>query len=207
MFREGRHTKKKQRRSKNMRRFFDRFFIDFPSKIDVKSREKREKRPCAQKSTKIHIWKVIFQQQIDFCSIFVVPLGPRGPPGTSREPPRIFHFFRLLSVVSENGSGQARGRPQGGPGGPPGHPQGTILGRILDRFCISKNIERISNIRATSQKLLTKMKRNVIQVCQGLNGGRPKGANDCDDCLVDSGRVIPFPILAGPEWWAPGGRQ
>ena len=142
MFREGRHTKKNKRRSKNMCCFFDQFFIDSPLKIDAKSREKHEKRHCEQKSTKIHIWKVIFQQQIDFCSIFVVPLGPRGPPGTSREPPRILHFFRLFSVVSENGPGQARGRPQGGPGGPPRDPHGIILGRILDRFYMSKKMKK-----------------------------------------------------------------
>ena len=93
MFREGRHAQKNKRRSKNMHRFFHQFFVDFPSKIDAKSRKKHEKRPCAQKSTKIHVWKVIFQQKIDVCVIFVVPLGPRGPPGTSREPPRILHFF------------------------------------------------------------------------------------------------------------------
>ena len=53
---------KTKRRTKNMHRFFNRFFIDFPSKIDAKSRKKRENRLCAQKSTEIHVWKVIFQQ-------------------------------------------------------------------------------------------------------------------------------------------------
>ena len=72
---------------KSTRYFFDCCFITFQSKIDEKSSAKREKRTCAQNSTKIHSWKVFFQQSNGFCSIFVVPLGPRGSPGTSREPP------------------------------------------------------------------------------------------------------------------------
>ena len=53
-----------------------------------------------------------------------------------------------------------------------------------------------------------KVETPFFQVCRGLNGGRPKGANDGDDCLADyQGIVIPFPILWGPGWWAPGGRQ
>ena len=130
-----------------------------------------------------------------------VPGGLPGPPGSLPESISFLINLQLRLKTGPDG-------PQGGPSGPPGHPQGTILGRILDRFYMSKNIERISNIRETSQKLLTKLERNVIQVCRSLNGGRPKGANDGDDGLADyQGRVIPFPILAGPEWWAPGGRQ
>ena len=133
MFREGRHAQKNKRRSKNMHRFFHRLFIDFPPQIDATSRKQQEKRPRAQKSTKINVWKVIFQQQIDFCSIFVVPLGPRGPPGTSREPPRIVRFFIHFQFRLKTGPD---GPPGGGPGarGSPGHPQGTILGRFLVDF-------------------------------------------------------------------------
>ena len=204
MFREGRHDQKNKRRSKNMHRFFYRFFIDFPSKIDATSSKKHENRLCAQKSTEIHVWKVIFHQKIDFCSIFGIALGPWGPPGTSREPPRILYFLLIFSGVWK----RARTVPRGVPRVPQGTPRVPFWVEFWIVFTCQKTSNRISNIRETSQKLLTKLERNVIQVCRGLNGGRPKGANDGDDGLADyQGRVIPFPILAGPEWWAPGGRQ
>ena len=37
MFREGRHAQKNKRRNKNVRRFFHRFLIDFPRKINETS--------------------------------------------------------------------------------------------------------------------------------------------------------------------------
>ena len=147
--------KKNKRRSKNMHRFF----IDFPSKIDAKSRKKHEKRPCAQKSTKIHVWNAIFLQQIDFCSIFVVPLGPRGPPGTSREPPRIVHFFINFQFRLKTG-------PDGPPGGPREAPRvpraspGYHFGLIFARFYISKNVENMSkNVTETWRKLFQKSRK------------------------------------------------
>ena len=134
-----------------------------------------------------------------------VPGGLSGRPGSL---PEYFISFVYCQLCLKTGPD----RPAGGPREAPGVPRGTLRVQFWVEFWIDfacqKSIERISNIRETSQKLLTKLEGNVIQVCWGLNGGRPKGANDCDDCLADyQGRVIPFPILAGPEWWAPGGRQ
>ena len=127
MFREVCHAEKNKRHSKKLHRFFNRFFIVFPSKIDAKSSKKHEDRLCAQKSTEIHVWKVIFQQKIDFCSIFVVPLGPRGPPGTSREPPRIALFFNILQFRLKTCTDGPPGGPREAPGVPPGTPRVSFL--------------------------------------------------------------------------------
>ena len=138
MFREVCHAEKNKRHSKNMHRFFNRFFIVFPSKIHATSSKKHEDQLCAQKSTEIHVWKVIFQQKIDFARFLEslwVPGGLPGPPGSL--PESIIFLINLQLRLKTGPDG-----PQGGPSGPPGHPQGTILGRILDRFYISKNIEQ-----------------------------------------------------------------
>ena len=145
MFCEGHHAQKTKRRCKNMQRFFNQFFIDFPSKIDAKSRKKHENRLCAQKSTEIHVWKVIFQQKkrclLDFWNRSGSLGASRDVPGASQNP----SFCHESSVASENGPGRSLGGPEGGPCGPPGHPQGTILGRILDRFYMSKIIDQNIN--------------------------------------------------------------
>ena len=114
------------------------FCIDFSLISHDKSMQnlakKRAKRFSAQKSTTKIVRSALLEQKIDFPLIFGLPLGARGPPRTSREPPRIPHCFHESSVASENGPGRSPGGPEGGPWGPPGHPQGTILGRILDQF-------------------------------------------------------------------------
>ena len=131
-----------------------------------------------------------------------------GPPGTSWEPLRILQFSIIFQLRLKTGPDGPQGGPREAPGVPRGTPRVPFWVEFWIGFTCQKTSNRISNITETSQKLLTKLERNVIQVCRSLNGGRPKGANDGDDGLADyQGRVIPFPILAGPEWWAPGGRQ
>ena len=133
---------------------------------------------------------------------------PGGLPGRPGSLPESFIFFINLQLRLKTGPDGPQGGPREAPGVPRGTPRVPFWIDFWIDFTCQKTSNRISNIRETSQKLLTKLERNVIQVCRGLNGGRPKGANDGDDGLADyQGRVIPFPILAGPEWWAPGGRQ
>ena len=52
--------------------------------------------------------------------------GPRGPPGTSREPAQSLLIFRRFLVLSKNRARPAPGRPQGGPGTSPGTPRGPF---------------------------------------------------------------------------------
>ena len=133
---------------------------------------------------------------------------PGGLPGRPGSLPESFIFFINLQLRLKTGPDGPQGGPREAPGVPRGTPRVPFWVEFWIDFTCQKTSDRISNIRETSQKLLTKLERNVIQVCRSLNGGRPKGANDGDDGLADvQGRVIPFPILAGPEWWAPGGRQ
>ena len=133
---------------------------------------------------------------------------PGGLPGRPGSLPESFIFFINLQLRLKTGPDGPQGGPREAPGVPRGTPRVPFWVEFWIDFTCQKTSNRISNIREASQKLLAKLERNVIQVCRSLNGGRPKGANDGDDGLANyQGRVIPFPILAGPEWWAPGGRQ
>ena len=208
MFGEGCHTEKNKRRSKNMRCFFDRCFFDFPSKIDVNHAKSTKNGLVNRNRRKSTFGKSFFSNKSIFARFLWSLWVPRGLPGRPGSPPEHFIFFVYFQLRLKTGPD----RPAGGPRESPGVPRGTLRLSFWVKFRIDfayqKTSKTINNIKETAQKLLTKLERSIIQVCRGLYGGRPMGANDCDDCLVDyQGRVIPFPILAGPEWWAPGGRQ
>ena len=180
-------------------------FLMFFRQKSMQSRLKSMKIGFVHRNRRKSMFRKSFFIKISIFAQFLeslwVPGGLPGRPGASQNP----SFFSLIfSCVWK----RARTVPRGAPRVPRGTPRVPFWVEFWIDFTCQKTSNRISNIRETSQKLLTKLERNVIQVCRSLNGGRPKGANDCDDCFADyQGRVIPFPILAGPEWWAPWGRQ
>ena len=122
MFREGRHVQKKERRYEKIHFFVHHFLSKFPEKND-ENRAKNMKNRLAHKNRQTSTFGTpFFYQKLDFWLISGVSLGPREPPGTSREPPRIVYFFHDFSVASENGPG---GLP-GGPRVPAGTPRGPF---------------------------------------------------------------------------------
>ena len=112
-------------------------------KIMKKTEKTRKLRPKHDNSEKVQemqyknaqkrLRQALFPPEVDFSSILGCPLGPRGPPGMTREPARSFPMFLRFFALSKN-----RARPGlGGPGEVPGHPQGpprNHFGRILSRF-------------------------------------------------------------------------
>ena len=103
---------------------------------------------------------------------------PGGLPGRPGSLPESFISFINLQLRLKMGPDGPQGGPREAPGVPLGTPRVPFWVEFWIDFTCQKTSNRISNIRETSQKLLTKLERNVIQVCLGLNGGRPKGAND-----------------------------
>ena len=158
MFREGRHVEKSTRRCETTHRFFHWFSIDFSRKIERKSFKNRQHQLCAQKSTKTHVWNVVFLAKNRFLANF---WAPPGSPGPSREDPENSQnrsFFSFMVNCARKRARAASGRPREGPGGPPRRPQGTILRRFSDRFCTSKTNEKtnknIQKILKIIQKIL-----------------------------------------------------
>ena len=98
------------------------FLPKFPEKA-MENRAKNMQNRLAHKNRQTSTFRTpFFQQKLDVWLISGVSLGPREPPGTSREPPRIVYFFHDFSVASENGPG---GLP-GGPRVPAGTPRGPF---------------------------------------------------------------------------------
>ena len=98
---------------------------------------------------------------VDCWSIFGIPLGPRGPPGTSREPPRIALFFNNFEF-------RPKTCPDGPPGGPreaPRHPQGTILDRFLVDFACQTTSKKCRKmLQKHGQKLFQNLENNLTLI-------------------------------------------
>ena len=75
------------------------------------------------KNAQKRLRKALFPPEVDFSSIFGCPLGPRGPPGMSREPARSLPMFLRSFALSKNRARPGPGRPRRGPRAPSGTPQ------------------------------------------------------------------------------------
>ena len=90
MFREGRHAQKNKHCTEKIHCFFHRFFIDFSSKIDEKSRPNHKKTALREKINRNpHLERPFLvkkQSLVDFW-------GPAGFPGGSRDVAGAIRFF------------------------------------------------------------------------------------------------------------------
>ena len=144
------------------------FFIDFSSIFREKSTKNRAKslnngiaHKNRQKSglgTPFFSKKSIFGR---FLGILRVPGGLPGRPGSL---PESFVFSTILNFVRK----RARTVPREAPGRPRGSPQapsGYHFGSIFARFCMPKNVEKISkNITETWQKLFQNLESNLTLI-------------------------------------------
>ena len=122
------------------------FFLDVSSILREKSKRNRGKITkngfVHKNRQRIHVWNVFFHYKVDLLSIFRVPLGPRGPPGTSRAPSRSLQFFINFQSRLNTGQDQPPGGPREAPGvpqAPPGHHFGSILDRFFGLICLSRD--------------------------------------------------------------------
>ena len=106
-------------------------------KVMKKRKKTRKLRPKHENCEKVQemqyknaqkrLRRVFFPPEVDVSSILGCPLGPRGPPGMSREPARSLPMFLRFFALSKNRARPGPGRPRRGPHAPSGIPQGTFL--------------------------------------------------------------------------------
>ena len=122
--------------------FFHQIIIDFRAKSKQNCETNTKNCLVHKNRQRIHVWNVFFHYKVDLLSIFRVPLGPRGPPGTSRAPSRSLQFFINFQSRLNTGQDQPPGGPREAPGvpqAPPGHHFGSILDRFFGLICLSRD--------------------------------------------------------------------
>ena len=180
MFRKGRHVEKNICRSEEMYCFVHWIFFHFKWKNNGNSCKKRENRFCTQQLTKIHVRNDLFWQNSSFYSVFGIPLGCQGPPGTSEERPEIVYFspIRLIAPESEPA------RPPEALRKATGHPPGALRVLLWSDFWID-----FAHHKQTKKwKIEGKSYKSVTTVLVHKN--RPKSCTKGNNCFNSfSGKV------------------
>ena len=129
---------------------------------------------------RLHVRIAFLSQNVDFLSIFGIPLGSRGPPGTSGSLPEAFMFVYKFPIASENRPKPAPGRPRVSPR----HLLGTVLGRFWihfsDRFASpGMDLASIFLDIAMIPRDTTRYEKTYGNIAESL-GGCLEIAGDCD---------------------------
>ena len=96
------------------------------NKISPKHENSEKVQEMQYKNAQKLLRRVFFPPEVNVSSILGCPLGPRGPPGMSREPARSLPMFLRFFALSKNRARPGPERPRRRSRAPAGNPQGPV---------------------------------------------------------------------------------